>query len=122
LDAEHTLLKTRAKRISTRVPTYIPVDYNFINKSNTGHILNISETGIFICSSKCLKPGDTPQLKFSLPGGDKIIDVQGAVIWVDKIKTGDSILDGMGIHFGSIAQEHKGLISSFVRKLDSVYI
>jgi flavin-dependent dehydrogenase len=122
LDAEHTKLKTRTRRADSRVPTCIPVDYKFTDKSDKGHILNISETGIFVCSTKSLQPGDTPKIKFSLPGGNKIIDVEGEVIWADKLKKGESILNCMGIYFGNISPEYKGLISSFVKELNSIYI
>jgi CRP-like cAMP-binding protein/flavin-dependent dehydrogenase len=119
LDAEHTRMKARATRMSPRVPANIPVVYNFIDRNDTGHILNISETGVFIYSSNSLKPGDTPHLKFSLPGEDKFIDVECEVVWVNKLKKEATVFNSMGIQFSRISPEYKGLISSFVKEMNS---
>jgi uncharacterized protein (TIGR02266 family) len=121
LDAEHTRMKARATRMSSRVPAKIPVVYNIIDRNDTGHILNISETGVFIYSSNSLKPGDTPRLKFSLPGEDKFIDVEGEVVWVNrlKLKKEETVFNSMGIQFSRISPEYKGLISSFVKEMNS---
>ena len=85
-----------------------------MGRNHTGFILNISETGVFIYCSESLMPGDLPQLKFSLPGTDRMIEARGRVIWVNRLTGEEALFNGMGIHFTEISDEDRELIASYV--------
>ncbi len=85
------------QRKNTRIPTNTPVDFSYMDRNYTGFILNISETGVFIYCSESLMPGDLPQLKFSIPGTDRMIEAEGKVIWVNRLTGEEALFNGMGI-------------------------
>jgi CRP-like cAMP-binding protein len=102
------LVAEQSRRMVPRVPKYIPLDLNFKDKRHKGYMLDLSEAGTLIYSSTFLNPGDILHLKFSLPDEDKMIDVDGKVVWANKFST--------GINFTRISPEHEGHISAFVKK------
>jgi CRP-like cAMP-binding protein len=102
------LVAGQSRRMVPRVPTYIPLDFNFKHKRHKGYMLDLSETGTLIYLSTFLDPGDILNLKFTLPDEDKMIDVDGKVVWANKFST--------GINFTRISPEHESHISAFVKK------
>ncbi len=64
-----------------RTPLSIAVDYTIEGEKNTGFILNLSPSGLFLHTRLDLDTGTTLDLKFSLPGTEKILEVKGIVQW-----------------------------------------
>ncbi len=99
----------------TRVATDIPVDFAGGFRMLTGSMINISETGAYICSSEDFLPKDVLNLRFLLPEDDKVIEVEGEVVWGEKLEQDKKIKNGIGVQFTRIDPENKNLIASFVR-------
>ncbi len=99
----------------TRVATDIPVDFADGFRMLTGNMINISETGAYICSSEDFLPKDVLNLRFFLPEDDKVIEAEGEVVWGEKLEQDKKFKNGIGVQFTRIDPENKNLIASFVR-------
>lgn len=103
-----------SQKVSARVPADIPVTFSSTRGTFEGSILNVSETGAYIHSVKDLQPDESIDLKFSLPGKDNTIEVEGKIVWVNSLEEKESLFNGMGVHFTNMTSENKSLIASFV--------
>ncbi|MEE8423367.1 MAG: PilZ domain-containing protein [Thermodesulfobacteriota bacterium] len=99
----------------TRVSTNIPIDFADGFRMLTGNMINISETGVYICSSEDFLRKDVLNLRFFLPENDKVIEAEGEVVWGEKLDDNKGIKNGIGVQFTRIDPENKNLIASFVR-------
>ncbi len=99
----------------TRVSTNITVDFAGGFRMLTGNMINISETGAYICSSEDFLPKDVLNLRFFLPEDDKVIEAEGEVVWGEKLDQDKRFKNGIGVQFTRIDLENKSLIASFVR-------
>jgi len=101
----------------TRVPVSIPVDFNVGEHVQTGFILNISETGVYLHTKFELLSGALVHLRFSLPGSSgKIYDVKGLVRWTTSDIAKKTLFGGGGIMFTTISPEDQEEIKAFVEK------
>lgn len=98
-----------------RVLTNIPVDFADGFRMLTGNMINISETGVYICSSEDFLPKDVLNLRFFLPENDKVIEAEGEVVWGEELDQDKRFKNGIGVQFTRIDPENKNLIASFVR-------
>ena len=99
----------------TRASTDIPVDFAGGFRMLTGNMINISETGAYICSSEDFLPKDILSLRFFLPEDDNVIEVEGEVVWGEKLDQDRRFKNGIGVQFTRIDPDNKSLIASFVR-------
>jgi uncharacterized protein (TIGR02266 family) len=102
------------ERSEPRAPISIPVDFTMGDAANTGFLLNISATGLFMHTTTVIIPGSSLMLKFSLPGSDRVFDLMGVVRWSTSHKASKSLLKGAGIMFTSISDKDKEALKLFV--------
>ncbi len=98
-----------------RVPVSIPVDYTLEGTTYTGFLLNVSASGLFLHTTEELRPGHVVKLKFSLPGSEKVYDIEGIV--TRSTTTGDpTLFCGTGIMFVSISDDEREELRDFVER------
>ena len=98
-----------------RVPTSIPVDFTFGNITNTVVIINIGEGGAFIHTTVKFPEAAMLDIKFSLPGTGKIMNVKGTVRWFSlETIPQHRIFCGCGIIFTSLLEGDKRALKNFI--------
>ncbi|MBP5405582.1 PilZ domain-containing protein [bacterium] len=84
---------------------------------------NLGADGIFVSSPLLWKPGQTFNLRFTLPGFDKEMKIKGIVARSDDkysiFTENDSSVSGMWIKFTNLSGEERRLITEFIEKTDS---
>ena len=117
-----TLCNDKQYSERTRVSTNIAVDFAGGFRMLTGNMINISETGAYICSSEDFLPKDVLNMRFFLPEDDKVIEAEGEVVWGEKLEQDKRFKNGIGVQFTRIDPENKSIIATFVRnKLNIAY-
>jgi uncharacterized protein (TIGR02266 family) len=97
-----------------RVPVSTSVDFTIGDCTDTGFLLNVSEAGTFINTSTEL-PVDTPvRLVFSLPGIDRVFDLDGIVRWNTARMATTTKLSGGGLVFINVTSEDRMILRGFV--------
>ena len=76
--AEHQPNVRAAERFDLEVTVDLESDHNFY----TGLTQNISSGGVFIATHHLRRIGDRITLKFTLPGSEKVLDVETEVRWI----------------------------------------
>ncbi|HLC18930.1 MAG TPA: response regulator [Thermodesulfobacteriota bacterium] len=99
-----------------RVPVSIPMDFHVGENRHTGFLLNISENGVFLHTKVELLTGSVVQLKFSLPGYEKVFEVKGIVRWTTTEVANKTLFGGSGVMFTSVDPADYELIKEFVIK------
>lgn len=103
------------KRKPLRIPLSVPVDYIIGTEDHTGHLLSISETGMFLHTDhEELFKGAHIKFKFKLPGSEYLIKVQGMIKWTTKETQGDHPAQGAGVAFEEISDQGKAVISEYI--------
>ncbi len=97
-----------------RVPVSVPVDFTLGEIKRTGFLLNISETGTFLHAKISILTGAIIELKFSLPGVDRLYDLRGVVRWSTNEVSSKTFFGGYGIMFISISDEEREALRKFV--------
>ena len=106
-----------------RVPVNIKIDYF----RDPGVFLydysrNLGRGGIFIETENPMETGTELTLSFTLPHQDKMVQVNGKVVWVhyQESKPGGKFkgLPGMGVQFVNPQGEHKEALDRFFREID----
>ncbi len=77
---------------------------------------NLSRGGMFLITTNPLKEGTELNLRFSLPGARKPIEVIGEVLWVRDENDLSNLPPGMGIRFLRIDEEDIKQIGDFVEE------
>jgi uncharacterized protein (TIGR02266 family) len=103
-------------REEPRVPVSIPLDFSIGDESYTSFLLNISASGFFLYTKEALLPGTLLQVKFVLPGAERVMDLKGIVRWSTKPGVGKNYFNGAGVLFTSISYEDKKTIRRFVHE------
>ncbi len=104
------------KRIQTRVPADIKVDYRTVGTFVTDYTTNLSRGGVFVKTSLPLEPGEKVRLRVTIPGQDLPFPLDGVVRWHRKV--GDESGDpGMGIEFTDFSDELKQSLHDFVETI-----
>ena len=75
---------------------------------------NMSRGGMFLITKDPLMEGTELNLKFSLPGDEKAIEVTAEVLWAREGEERQDIPPGMGIRFIKISDEDRDHIGNFV--------
>lgn len=104
-----------ARRGDPRVPVSLPVDFNVGETSSTGYLLNISSSGLFLHTKKTLFPGTNLQMRFALPGQNRLLSIKGIVKWCTQMSGEKSLFGGAGIQFLHLFSEDQKLITEFVQ-------
>ena len=102
------------KKVTDRVPISVPVDFTVGDRTYTGFLLNISPTGLFLHTPEELLPGTLLTLRFRLPNGKRLIELQGVVRWTTHSNPEKHLFAGAGVMFSRISDEDHRLIKSFV--------
>lgn len=98
-----------------RVPVTIPVDYATEDGAHGGFLLNISKGGAYLRTEAQLVKNTTIRMRFSLPGTDETIAVDGVVRWTTAEKGRTTRFCGGGITFTAIAAKDLDWIEAFVK-------
>ncbi len=106
--------KTDQRNTDQRVPISVPVDYTVNDTTYTGFLLNRSTTGIFLHTMIGILPETVVRMKFSLPGSDRVFDVEGIVMWSTSLSTSKGLFIGAGIKFDSLTDEQREELRRFV--------
>lgn len=114
---------SKDRRIKERVVVQLPCFFGFGDIMERGIILDISEGGLFLSSSKLYKEGTFFEIKFIVPNEDKTVKLWGRVIWVN---TGEERIkkrypDGMGVEFSGMTKEQLQIIKSFIERVKNGY-
>lgn len=96
-----------------RIAVSIPVDFTLGNVTKTGVMINLSEGGAFIHTSAMLSEGMLLDLKFSLPGSERVLCVKGTVRWFPDSGPG-SMFSGCGIMFTALSPEFHEMLRAFI--------
>jgi len=99
----------------TRVPASLPADFTVGESVQTGFILNISESGVYLHTKYELLAGSMVNLRFSLPGSSRVVDVKGMVRWTTSDIASKTMFGGGGVMFTTIDTEDQAEIASFVK-------
>ena len=78
---------------------------------------NLSRGGMFLITKDPLMEGTELNIKFSLPGDEKAIQVTAKVLWAREGEEEQNIPPGMGLLFTSISDGDRDHIRSFVEKM-----
>jgi len=109
-----------AERFDLEVKVDLESDHNFY----TGLTQNISSGGVFIATHHLRRIGDRITLKFTLPGSEKVLDVETEVRWIREntalMSAGDGGT-GMGVRFINLTPEVSAAINAFVQSRESLY-
>ena len=108
-----------AERFDLEVKVDLESEHNFY----TGLTQNISSGGVFIATHHLRKIGDRITLKFTLPGSEKVLDVETEVRW---IRENTALMraeggTGMGVRFINLSPETSAAINAFVQARESLY-
>jgi CheY-like chemotaxis protein len=95
------------RRTGPRVVLGIPIAYRFGNTIAAAVTLNISRGGVAVRTTNPLDKGIAVKVRFRMPMSKKDIDVEAKVIWTDRRV-------GMGLEFGTVADEDQAVISEYV--------
>ena len=104
------------RRVHTRVPVDIEVDYKSADNFLFAYITDISAMGIFIRTNAPEPPGTRLNLQFTPPGGQPL-NLEGRVTWVNPFRPGsyDNINPGMGVQFVDLTVQQREEIVNLVR-------
>lgn len=133
------------RRKSPRHFVRILVDYAASDSFLYDYSNDLSEGGVFIQTNAPLEMGEKLSLRFTLPGTDRLFQLEGEVMWVNKRKDpaldneeqlGDAlddlleanlqageelgeqevVPDGMGVRFTNITPEEQALLREFLTR------
>ena len=110
------LFPDKVHRGETRLPIPLPVDCTTDDAFFTGHLLNLSVSGLFLHTTVKLQAGTIIRLKFSLPDSDIVMDVSGSVKWYNCLPGHENLFGGAGICFLNLSAEDQDILREFVRR------
>jgi uncharacterized protein (TIGR02266 family) len=110
-------------RASERFDLEVKVDLESDHNFYTGLTQNISSGGVFIATHHIRRIGDRITLKFTLPGSEKVLDVETEVRWIRENSALQRVegAQGMGVRFINLSPEASAAINAFVQSRDSLY-
>jgi type IV pilus assembly protein PilZ len=107
------------RRYSQRILIDLEVDYQCEDTFLFAYITDMSALGIFIRTNNPEPPDTHLNLRFTLPGDEKPLALEGEVIWINPYRPGsfDNINPGMGVRFVDLSEELKEKLLALVRKI-----
>ncbi len=97
-----------------RLSVSIPVDFSLGNFGSTGTIINISESGAFLYTGAELDDKTELDLKFSLPGIDKVLNIKSTLKWAIDNLADQSVLCGYGLMFIGVSKDDQETLENFI--------
>ena len=109
----------RERRQAQRVLINLEVDYACEDTFLFAYITDLSALGIFVRTHTPEQPGTLLNLRFTLPGDEDALEVEGEVIWINSFRPGDfnNINPGMGVRFIDLERQQKRRIRLLVRTI-----
>lgn len=113
LEAEHqvpveAIHPSRDRRLQTRT-TPASRAYIELGDTNSGIVLNISETGMAVAAAELLVVGDyLPRIRFQLPSSRQSIEISAQIVWLAESKK------SAGIRFVDLTAEARNQISNWI--------
>ncbi len=107
----------KENRKHPRTPVILKVDYRDIDTFFTNFAENLSEGGMFISTSRPLKPGTTLFLEFLLPDSSLKVKTRGEVMWSRNNPKSDREKRGMGIRFEELSKEDRAKINIMIQRM-----
>ncbi|MCK4739631.1 MAG: response regulator [Deltaproteobacteria bacterium] len=101
------------ERVADRAPCMIATDFGEEGSFETGIIINISSTGLFLKTTKNLEEGTILKFRFNLPGVDKKIEATGILKWATTVSGKDNRFGGLGVMFTQIRAEDAAYIQNY---------
>jgi type IV pilus assembly protein PilZ len=111
------------RRLHDRIDVSWDVDCETEDTFLYASIRNVSELGIFVLTREPLEVGTRLMLRFSPPGADPALDLEGfnlegRVQWVNPVRAlSDNRNPGMGILFVNITADERERLVSMVRTI-----
>ena len=107
------------RRKFPRVLLNLEVDYGSEDTFLFAYITDISEMGIFIKTNNPEPPGSHLNLRFSPPGAQRALEVEGEVTWVNPYRPGAAVNlnPGMGIKFVDLQPGDRQQLTELVRTI-----
>lgn len=110
-----TMISRAFKRSFERVAVDIPVEIGEMDRRELvkarGRILDISGGGVLLQTLPGRNPGDVFRMTFDLPGGEKMEEVSGLVMWKKPLDASNS---QYGVEFHVLSEIRRGKILAFV--------
>lgn len=107
------------RRVHTRTPVQIDVEYRQAGTTAHGTCLNLSEGGMFIVTDRPAAAGTELALHFTLPGLSDPLSVRGQVAWVSGQETDPPAITGMGVCFLDLNPSEATAIRTLVDRLSA---
>jgi type IV pilus assembly protein PilZ len=107
------------RRQYQRILVDLEVDYKCEDTFLFAYITDLSALGIFVRTNNPEPAGTHLNLRFTLPGDEKPLALEGEVIWINPFRPGnfDNINPGMGVRFCDMTPELKQHLVRLVRKI-----
>ncbi len=109
----------RERRQAQRILINLEVDYACEDTFLFAYITDLSALGIFIRTTSPEPPGTHLNMRFTLPGDEEALEVEGEVIWINSFRPGDfsNLNPGMGVQFIDLARQDKRRIRLLVKTI-----
>jgi len=118
----HPVAGEPQQRRAERHDIEVAVDFESDSNFYAGLTQNISTGGLFIATHRIRKVGERVNLKFTLPGASKAIEVETEVRWIREnsslMRTESS--PGMGVRFIDMSPADAQLIQKFLESRESL--
>ena len=92
-------MKNSSNRRSRRSPLRILVDYVHERKVYCEYATDLSVGGLFVETEATFPPGTVLELRFKLPGGERVHELEGEVTWRRELEQNGTLAAGMGVRF-----------------------
>ncbi|MFH0899800.1 MAG: TIGR02266 family protein [Pseudomonadota bacterium] len=105
------------RRRFERVFVDLEVDYRCEDTFLFAYIRDISAMGIFVRTLSPESPGTRLNLRFSPPGAEEPLELEGVVIWINPYRPGnqENLNPGMGIQFVDLTPEQREQLTDLIR-------
>ena len=94
-----TSAESRPRRRYRRRTVRIEIEYDCEAGPDRGSATTLGAGGLFIPTEKPLAKGSRLQLRFALPGSQRLHDIAGRVVWSNPAGGSAPHAHGMGIEF-----------------------
>ncbi len=102
----------RNRRRHPRKEVDLEIIYSSLDTFFYDYALNISRGGMFIKTENPMHVGSKVNMRFSLPGSDRIIETSGRVVHTVSGKSRTDEPHGMGIEFAGLSDDDRKLIEA----------
>jgi len=109
----------RDRRQLARILVDLEVDYRCDDTFLFAYITDISAMGIFVQTNQPEPAGTRINLRFTPPGLDETLELEGEVIWINPYRPGDreNLNPGMGIRFLDLTPAHRERLTELVKTI-----